>query len=725
MTRIYLLEGETIGDYTLTRLIGTGGMGAVYQGTHNGNGQQVAVKVISNAASEDPDYIRRFNREIQVTSQLKHTNIVPFYDSGSDRDINYAVMQLLTGGSLEQRMIYLLRNSKPLPKVEGVVKIIHQLAAALDYAHALGVIHRDVKPSNIMFDEQGTPYLVDFGIAKIAEATSQITGTGSTIGTPAYMSPEQWWGRGVSPASDQYALAGVAYLMLTGHPAFDAPNMMLMMRQHTESTPPPPHEFRPDLNPVLEAVFLRAFAKSPADRYPTCVTFAESLDAAALRGEYLTHDDVAATSPQFIITPAISPADKLLSAPLNDDEQLRNALRVLFAGVYGDDSTPLKRKVAHRTLTRADDEQVGDMLLQDLIRGGFAELVLHHTLGDVLDALLIRVQGGDVAGARELLRQTPLDGDALADLLGQDVRSIVSNSRIDINRRTDMPPSATDTLIFGETQGGVTDTVARVFRSEGDTREMGLAYLRDLKSDAVVPVLLDILADDSAAEADLLDAVALLADYQAEVALTALRRLAREHAAAAVRRAALRAQAAIAGSYAGVVAGVAADWIDQNPRLGEQVLAYFGDETDNDALLVAMMRRDEPEGKRIVAAAALGMSGDADYALPLARFLMTSNRDVGKARWRAMLRYERDNPTPRMTDTVGDKLRDMVRETTLQPPDADALKQMQQLMMAMVYFGNARAEEALRGVTSDRRVDKRIRGAAETALEKLRRRRGD
>jgi len=170
---------------------------------------------------------------------------------------------LLRGGSLAQRMYYLLKNNRPLPTVPAVLPIVRQLANALDYAHSEGVIHRDVKPSNIMFDSQEVPYIVDFGVSKVVEASSQITLTGVSVGTPSYMAPEQWEGKTATPESDQYALAVVAYYMLTGKTPFEAPNMMLLMRKHTEEPPPPLRTHRAELNPAIEGVFQRALAVFP------------------------------------------------------------------------------------------------------------------------------------------------------------------------------------------------------------------------------------------------------------------------------------------------------------------------------------------------------------------------------------------------------------------------------------------------------------------------------
>ncbi len=408
------------------------------------------------------------------------------------------------------------------------------------------------------------------------------------------------------------------------------------------------------------------------------------------------------------------------SAPLNDDEKLRNTLRVLFSA----DSTPLKRQVAHKHLTRTDDPTLGKILLQDLIRGGFAELVLRYAMGDALDALLVQVRTGDVADAQRLLAQTPVDADALADLLAQDLRSLVSNSRVDLQKQAQGTTAATEGLVSGAGGGTVADMVATIFGGEGDTRTDGLTYLKELNSPAAVEPLAAIAEDINRPVVDVLDAIEVLAAYADPAALPALRRVSRGHGEPTVRGAAVVAVVGITGSF-DAIEGVVRPWAEQNPRVAEQTLLHFGDETDNDVLLMTMVRRDEPERSRIVAAAALGMSGNTDYALPVADFLHRDSKDALRERWRAMRAVERENPTPLITDMLADGLRERVQQTTLKPATNEDIEQMTPLLWAMVRFGNDRAEQALGGITSNPRVDERVRAAAERALNKLRDRRSE
>ncbi|MEL6148507.1 MAG: protein kinase [Chloroflexota bacterium] len=714
------LSGQTPGNYQLVKKIGSGGMGAVYRGHPVGSDTEVAIKIMmtAGAADIDPNYLERFEQEIRITSQLNHPNIVTFYDSGTEGDISYAVMKLLKGGSLDQRMRYIIKNSMPLPKIEGVVAIVRQIASALDYAHASGVYHRDVKPNNIMFDDRGTPYIVDFGIAKIAEETSRITGTGIAVGTPTYMSPEQWRGESARPATDQYALACVAYYMLTGKPPFNAPNMLLMMRQHTQEIAPPPHKHRPELSTKLEMVFLKALAKEPEDRYPSVSDFAAALEAAALRDEAVQDIATEENRAGFIKITNLPKTERLgKHAPLNDDELLRNTIRQLFASAYGHSNSALKRQVAYRTMSKQADDALSDVLLQDLIRGGFAELVLRYLLGDVLDTIILYIQSGNALRARDVMRRAGIDPGALADLLGQDINTLVSNHRVQSGAAANA--DATADLV---NQSGAVDTltsiISRTFGSEGETRRIGVEYLKELNAAAAVPQLLKMLDDDARTPIDLMDLMEVLTHIGDHAALPALRRLAQAHETPQVRGMATMACVYITEDFAGNVEGVARPWGEMNPRLAEQVIMMFGDVTDLDELLLVMVR-DSSGKQRNLAAAALGMSGNADYALPIARHLMTDDTEKSMKRWRHILRCEHENPHPIITDTMADGLRNTVQETTLKPLTDDSMAECALLMRAVATFNNERSAEALGGIASNSRYDARLREAATKALERM------
>lgn len=271
------LVGQTLGQYELRALIGTGGMGAVYRGYQANLRRDVAVKVMTAALADRPEYMERFNREAQIVAALEHAHIVPIYDYGTQNNITYVVMRLLPGGSVADRMAY--RPSGP--SLGETAEILRQLASAMDYAHARGVIHRDIKANNVMFDDEGAAYLVDFGIAKLLDATTALTSPSVTIGTPLYMAPEQWRGEKITAAADQYALGVLIYTLLTnGRPPFEAETPYALMHKHLNEPPTPIELHRSDLPTLVRSAVERAIAKNPSERYPTVREFARAFDAA-------------------------------------------------------------------------------------------------------------------------------------------------------------------------------------------------------------------------------------------------------------------------------------------------------------------------------------------------------------------------------------------------------------------------------------------------------------
>jgi serine/threonine protein kinase len=272
--------GQLLGQYQLLEFLGAGGMGAVYRAQQTSLKRIVAVKILTPSLISQPGSIERFNREAETAASLEHGNIVPIYDYGIQRDISYVVMRLLTGGSLADRLRRRAFEEQSLPTLRDTANLLIALGSALDHAHSRGVIHRDIKPANVMFDDRGTPYLVDFGIAKLLNATSGLTSTGAAIGSPAYMPPEQWLNAPVTSASDEYALAASAYELVTGQLPFNAATPYALMVMHLHDAPTPVQTLRPNASHALQNVFARALAKAPEDRYPTCSEFAEEFQAA-------------------------------------------------------------------------------------------------------------------------------------------------------------------------------------------------------------------------------------------------------------------------------------------------------------------------------------------------------------------------------------------------------------------------------------------------------------
>ncbi len=266
-----------IGDhYELEAEIGRGGMSVVYRARDIRLNRTVAIKVLPPELAYDPSIRTRFTREAQTSAQLAHPHIVPIYDVGDRGGIAYFVMALVGGGNLAT-----LLARKPHQPVDEVRRVLWEVADALAYAHLRGVIHRDIKPDNILLDaESGRALVTDFGIARAIEAGSRLTVTGNAIGTPTYMSPEQAVGdREVDGRSDIYSLGVVAYQMLTGRVPFSAANSMALLLKHVSEPPRPIADLRPEAPKALRDVVERALMKSPEDRWPTAASLREALSS--------------------------------------------------------------------------------------------------------------------------------------------------------------------------------------------------------------------------------------------------------------------------------------------------------------------------------------------------------------------------------------------------------------------------------------------------------------
>ncbi|MBW7878855.1 MAG: SUMF1/EgtB/PvdO family nonheme iron enzyme [Anaerolineae bacterium] len=273
------LSGTTLGGVELKEMLGAGGMGAVYRGYQMSLKREVAVKVLPATIANQQGYLERFTQEAQTAANLSHPNIVQIFDFGTQRSISYVVMQLLRGGSLADRIKARGEAGQPISLGETAA-LVRDLGSALDYAHVHGVIHRDVKPANVMFDNLGRAFLVDFGIAKLIDQSVLLTGTGVAMGTPSYMPPEQWEGAELTPQADQYALAVVTYQLVAGRLPFAADSAVQLMFKHFNEQPTPLNVVRPDVPTAVIAVIGRAMAKAPQDRFPSSTAFAQAFDSA-------------------------------------------------------------------------------------------------------------------------------------------------------------------------------------------------------------------------------------------------------------------------------------------------------------------------------------------------------------------------------------------------------------------------------------------------------------
>ncbi len=266
------LVNKTLGQFQVTRELGRGGMAVVYEAYQPALQRCVAIKVLPPQLGLDPDFVTRFRHEAIAAARLKHPHIVTVYDVGSEGGVNYIVMELVEGESLAS----VIRRSGAM-SLERAGRILGQVAAALDYAHAQGFVHRDIKPGNIMLGAGDHVTLMDFGIAKALSGT-RLTQTGATIGTPEYMSPEQVRGAGVDHRSDIYALGIVAYEMLTGNVPFSGTTASLLYKQVNE--PPPMEALVTRVPPHVTTAVSRALAKDPTQRFQKASEFAAALSGA-------------------------------------------------------------------------------------------------------------------------------------------------------------------------------------------------------------------------------------------------------------------------------------------------------------------------------------------------------------------------------------------------------------------------------------------------------------
>ncbi len=295
------LIGKVLGTCTLQKMIGQGGMGVVLLAQQSRPKRQVAVKVLLPAARLTPQqqaaFLERFRRETDAAAALEHPNILPVHEYGERDGLAYLVMPYVSGGTLRDE----LEREGQLPLAK-TVSYLDQLAAALDVAHERGVIHRDVKPANILMTPEGRLLLTDFGLVKIiaegqASQTS-ITGAGVPLGTPDYMAPEQVMGGEIDERADLYALGIVLYQMVTGKTPFKGDMPMQIAMQHLHSSPPPPSALREDLPATAEQVMLRVLAKNPADRYMSAQDLASAFRLAlAVSGVELTMQTVSGSGP--------------------------------------------------------------------------------------------------------------------------------------------------------------------------------------------------------------------------------------------------------------------------------------------------------------------------------------------------------------------------------------------------------------------------------------------
>src|SRR5438105_9729134 len=263
-----------LGPYRVIERIGRGGMAEVYKAHHSALDRYVAIKVLPEFFADNLAFRERFRQEARSIARLNHPNILSVFDFGDQDGAPYLVMELLEGGTLADIL------SGPVD-LEEVVRILRPLASALDYAHSHGILHRDLKPSNVLRNADGAPVLADFGLVKLAHSLRKLTASGTVLGTPEYMSPEQSAGEDIGPASDLYSLAVIAYEMLTGRVPFQADTPAAVLLSHLNKAVPPTRELVGELSAHLEGALQRGLAKRPEERYPSAARFVAALTPAA------------------------------------------------------------------------------------------------------------------------------------------------------------------------------------------------------------------------------------------------------------------------------------------------------------------------------------------------------------------------------------------------------------------------------------------------------------
>jgi formylglycine-generating enzyme required for sulfatase activity/tRNA A-37 threonylcarbamoyl transferase component Bud32 len=295
------LTGRQFGAYQIVKPLGEGGMAAVYQAYQPAVDRYVAVKVLPRQYAADPQFIGRFQREARLLAQLQHPHILPVFDFGETEGYTWLVMPFMEHGTLTD-----LLKGEPLP-LPRVREILTQLGSALNYAHSRGLIHRDVKPSNVLLDESGNCLLSDFGLARMAEASVKLTASGSVLGTPAYMSPEQGAGKAIDGRSDLYSLGVIFYELVTGRVPYNAETPVAVIFKHISDPLPPAQELNPALPEPVQRALLKSLAKRPEDRYATGGELVRALQTAipAEAQEAIPAHEVLPLAPTLV--PGVSP----------------------------------------------------------------------------------------------------------------------------------------------------------------------------------------------------------------------------------------------------------------------------------------------------------------------------------------------------------------------------------------------------------------------------------
>jgi serine/threonine protein kinase len=353
------LVGQTLGQYQLKEKIGAGGLAVVYKAYQPALERWAAVKVLHY---QDRETLIRFQREAQAIAGLRHRNIVIVYEYGQKDNWPYIAMEYIEGGTLNERLL-----GEPADWVK-VTNLSMALADALDYAHRQGLVHRDVKPSNVLMAQDDWPLLADFGLVKLPDTEFVLTGTGVRMGTPAYLAPEQARGVNVTFHSDMYSLGVLMFEMVTGRLPFNYANPNKVMLAHISEPPPHPRQFNPDCPAGLEDVILTALQKSPQDRYGDMRAMVKAMEdvlsSSKERPTFYKSSPPAAAVPS--LEARLFLVEQRVNLPLPDKENIiigrtyRSIIADIDLGPYGATEAGVSRQ--HARLTRTSEAWVIDDL---------------------------------------------------------------------------------------------------------------------------------------------------------------------------------------------------------------------------------------------------------------------------------------------------------------------------------------------------------------------------
>jgi serine/threonine-protein kinase len=328
---------KTLGKYEVVERIGRGGMAEVYKGYHAALDRFVAIKLLHPFLADDPEFKERFEKEAKNVARLRHPNIVQVFDFEYDEngESYYMIMEFINGPTLKDKLFDLASNDQMF-SMEETIRLISDAASALDYAHKRNMIHRDVKPANLMIDEDDRLVLTDFGIAKMVTG-AQFTASGGMVGTPAYMAPEQGLGEAGDERSDIYSLGVIFYQMVTGRLPYDADTPLAVILKHVNEPLPDLHTIKPDLPSNITNIILKAMAKAPEERYQSASEMVDELRHNRQR-----------VSPQDASTPSVKgPSTRELLAQADESRQKATSAKVPSTSIF--ESTVRKPGTTSRT----------------------------------------------------------------------------------------------------------------------------------------------------------------------------------------------------------------------------------------------------------------------------------------------------------------------------------------------------------------------------------------